>query len=128
MGNGYAWYPLWPIHLQLTKILAVFLCCCAGLLFQSNARIFAVWSGFGVYGLYGGILLLCGLKEWLDSEHMGLGRNKIFGMMMAALFVLIAEACEKARIRQWANTVYLFFPLPAAFFLTVLARYGAEEW
>lgn len=115
-----------PTNLQLTLAAAVFVAYCVVLLKFSGARLFIIWLGVGVYLLFTGVLLLCGLKEWIQTENIA--RALVCYLLLCILMLLVsAERNMSGRSRE-AAVLYLFFPVPLVAMLTALAWYGGAEW
>ena len=121
-GHGYA-----PTNFQLTITAAVFVVYCAILLIATDATIPGLWLGFGCYLLFTGLLLTGGLKEWLQHEKVA--RALVLYAGLSLLFWPAALLLEsRAFTRPWAPVLFLFFPLPFALLVNLLAHYGSVEW
>jgi serine/threonine protein kinase len=119
--NAYA-----PTNLQLTISAFAFTAYCLIVLIATRGVLLAFLIGAGVYLTCSGLLLIGGLKQWVMTEHIA--RALSCYVLVALLFCPIALALEKLRQgRKWAAIFYSMFPLPAALFVSLLARRYAIE-
>ena len=115
-----------PTNAQVTLCGTVFAAYCVFLLVVMKAKAFAVWSGLAAYLLFTSTLLLLGLKEWVRTEHIA--RATVCYLAFCPAFRALPAILERRRLARWAPALYLFFPVPFAAVMTLLARRGSIEW
>ena len=116
-----------PTNLQLTLAAAAFLGYSLLLLAATRAKLLAVFVGSGVYGVYAGLMLLAGMRYWVEHEQVA--RAALAWLALAVAFWPLSAALNRhPRLREYAGTFFAFFPLPFVAFLNLLARYGGAEW
>jgi serine/threonine protein kinase len=115
-----------PSNVQFTIAAAGFLVYCVFLLWHFPGELFAIWLAVGVYMFYTGCLALCGLKEWLNQEHVS--QALVCYFVPCFLLLVASQAWERQNHRGEAAMLYAFFPIPAVILMTLLAYYGSGEW
>jgi hypothetical protein len=115
-----------PTNTQLTVAVGSFVAYVLVLLLLTRVRAFAVWIGLGLYVLFTMVLVLLGLKEWLDADEMAWALVCYIGLALE--FLALSRLLERRGRSEWAAAFYIFFPVPLACCLTWLARRGAIEW
>jgi hypothetical protein len=115
-----------PTNFQLVVSTASFLAYGLIVLKAVGARIFAFWLGAGGYLFYSALLLLLGLRHWLDSREVA--KSLLFYLPLASLFIPLSLALSRKRLGSLASAFYWFFPVPLVAALSLLAFYGGEEW
>ena len=117
---------LLPTNTQLTVSASAFVAYLLVLLLVTRVRAFAIWMGLGVYLLFTTVLLLLGLKEWLDVPEQAWAL--VCYVALALEFALLSQVLDLRGRSEWAAAFYIFFPIPLVFCLTNLAQRGAIEW
>jgi serine/threonine protein kinase len=118
-----------PTNAQITVAAAVFTGYCAALLVLHPAQILAFWVGSGLWLVYSSMLLLFGLREWLELGSGHIARALVCYGAFALAFAPLALGLPRwERFAAFAPAFYSFFPLPFAFCFSLLAHYGAVEW
>ena len=115
-----------PTNMQLTVSASAFVAYLWVLLLVTRVRTFAIWTGLGVYVLFTTVLLLLGLKEWLDADERAW--TLACYIALALEFLAVSKLLELRGRSEWAAAFYIFFPIPLVFCLTNLAQRGAMEW
>lgn len=115
-----------PSNFQLTTAAAAFVAYCVFLLRMSRGQLFVIWLGVGVYVLFTGGLLLCGLKWWLLHEDRATTLSSY--VLLCLLFRSGSIWWNGRGGRREASWLYVFFPVPLAVLLTLLGWYGSVEW
>ncbi|MBM3300009.1 MAG: protein kinase, partial [Deltaproteobacteria bacterium] len=113
-------------NFQLTGAASAFVGYCILLVLVIRARLFAVWTGLGVYFAYTGFLLLGGLRRWVEAET--LARVLLCYLPICVSFWILAMSLERRSHSRGAGAFYTFFPVPLAVILTLLAIYGSKDW
>jgi hypothetical protein len=111
---------------QINAVAAAFLGYALVLLRRVRTPLFAAWTGAGIQAAYTAALLPLGLREWLDTRAVALALVSWLACSLA--FVPIAGVVRRRGRAAWSAIFYAFFPLPCALLLTLLARFGGEEW
>ena len=113
---------------QIAATALAFVLYCVLLLQRNPHKLLAIWLGLGVYLLATGVMLLAGLREWLETEHIArtivIYLSIALGLLAAALMIHRRPTMP----RFWGATAYAFFLLPACVLLGQLAFYGGVEW
>ena len=118
-----------PTNAQITVAAAAFTGYCVALLLLHPAQIVAFWVGAGLWLLYSSVLLLFGLREWLEMGSGHMARALVCYGGFALAFAPLAYALKGwRRFAPFAPAFYSFFPLPFALCFSLLAHYGAVEW
>jgi hypothetical protein len=118
-----------PTNAQITVAAAVFTGYCVALLLMHPAQILSFWVGSGLWLLYSSILLLFGLREWLEIGSGHIARALVCYGAFAIAFAPLGFVLRRwPAVAPFAPAFYSFFPLPFAFCFSLLAHYGAIEW
>ena len=115
-----------PTNMQLTVSVSTFVAYLLVLLGVTRVKAFVIWTGLGVYVLFTTVLLLLGLKEWLDANERAW--TLACYIALALEFLAVSRLLELRGQSDWAGSLYVFFPVPLAYCLTNLAQRGAMEW
>jgi serine/threonine-protein kinase len=115
-----------PSNLQFTVACAAFLAYCVFLLRHFPGRLFAIWLAIGVYVFYTGCLALCGLKHWLNDDHVA--RALVCYLLPCLLLLVGSLTWDRRNHRGEAAMLYAFFPAPFVIVMTLLAYHGSIEW
>lgn len=114
-------------NVQINVTLGAFLLYALTLLTVVRAKLFAIWVGAATYLLYSAILLLVGLRFWVN-EMRDSWFTTLSYLPVCLIFVLIAGPLFRRAKAGWAAIFYSFFPIPFAVLLTLLAMSGADKW
>ncbi|MEM7204952.1 MAG: DUF2157 domain-containing protein [Planctomycetota bacterium] len=114
-----------PTNAQLNAVAVSFGLYAAVLLLVVRARVFALWLGVAVYLCTSTLLLRLGLRPWLEEGRVAWAL--LHALPVTLSFVLLA-GWLRDRAPSRAAAFFGFFPLPFAAALTLLARFGGEEW
>ena len=115
-----------PSNAQFTIAAATFLVYCVFLLRHFPGKLFAIWLAVGVYVFYTGCLSLCGLKDWLNQEHVS--RALVCYFVPCLLLLASSLVWDRLNHRVEAAMLYMFFPVPLVILMTLLGYYGSGEW
>ena len=111
---------------QLTATIAVFVAYCLLLVRQCGGRMLVIWLGAGIYALFTAVLLLCGLKQWWNSDQ--LAWTTVYYLGLCVLFCPAALWWKARGSNHGAAWLFIFFPVPFALSMTALGWYGSEQW
>ena len=115
-----------PKNAQFTVAAAAFLTYCVFLLRHFPGKLFAIWWAIGMHVSFTGCLALCGLKEWMAQDHVA--RALVCYLFPCLLLLFGSLSWDRLGHRSEAAMLYVFFPIPLAVLLTLLAYHGSVEW
>ena len=117
-----------PSNLQLTLAAAAFVAYSGLLLRVSRGRVFVIWVAIGVYALFTGIMLLCGLKRWFLYDYDYRAWALLYYVLLCLLFCSAALWWGARGNKREPAWLFIFFPVPFVLLMTALGGYASVEW
>jgi hypothetical protein len=115
-----------PSNIQLTLAFAAFVAYCSYLVKTTDARVFVLWLGLGLYLFATSALLVLGLKDWVFTD--GRATTLSCYIVIAGAVGLLAMCLRAENAPHRAAVLFGFFPIPLAASLSALAHFGVQEW
>jgi serine/threonine protein kinase len=117
-----------PGNLQLTLAAAAFLAYSGLLLRVCRRRVSVLWVGIGIYCLFTGVMLLCGLKRWFFYDYDHRAWALLYYVVLCILFCPAALWWSARGNKREPAWLFIFFPVPFVLLMTALGCYGSVEW